>query len=127
MEFYRKVIKMDKKVGKNFDDEIAEDIFDRLRNVEGKTKPKNENKLRNITNLMNEAQYLESKGKYDEAIVFYKQVIFALPDSHKAYDAIINIYQMQGNVDGEKNILRKAITGCRDNEKFKKRLDELNR
>ena len=54
---------MDRKVGKNFDDGIAEDIFDRLRNVEGKTKPKNESKLRNITNLMSEAKYLEDKGR----------------------------------------------------------------
>ncbi len=118
---------MDRKVGKNFDDEIAEDIFDRLRNVEGKTKPKNESKLRNITNLMNEAKYLEDRGNYQEAIVFYKQVIFALPDSHKAYDAIINIYQKQGDLAGEKNILKKAVSGCHDNEKYIKRLDELNK
>lgn len=31
---------MERKVGKNFSNESAADIFDKLRNVEGKIKPK---------------------------------------------------------------------------------------
>lgn len=117
---------MTRKTGENFDENLAEDIFDKLRNVEGKTKPKNESKLKNISNLMNEAKYLENKGNYDEALVFYKQVIFALPDSHKAYDAVIDIYHKKGDIESEKNMLKKAISGCKDNEKYKKRLDEIS-
>lgn len=117
---------MGRKTGENFDEEIAEGIFDRLSYVEGKTKPKKDSKLKSISNMMNEAKYLEEKGKLDEAIVFYKQVIFALPDSYKAYDAIINIYQQQGDIESEKDMLMKAIGGCKDNEKFKNRLDEIN-
>ncbi len=120
------MIKWIEKQEKNFDKNVAEDIFGRLRNVEGKTKPKGESKLKPISDMMSEAKYLEGKGKLDEAIVLYKQVIFTLPDSTKAYDALINIYQKQGNLDAEKEMLIKAISGCKDNAHFKKRLDELN-
>ncbi len=117
----------DRKVGENFDADKASDIFDKLKNVEGKIKPKKEDsKLKNIANLMNEAKYLEDKGKLDEAIDLYKQVIFTLPDSAKAYEALANIYKKQGDVESEKEILKKAIAGCSKNGEFKKRLDELN-
>ena len=75
---------------------------------------------------MNEAQYLENKGKFSEAIDLYNQVLFTLPDSIKAYEAIINIYQKQGNVEAEKEVLRKAISNCKKNDEFKKRLNEIN-
>ena len=65
----------ERKVGENFDADKASEIFDKLKNVEGKTKTKKEDsKLKNIANLMNEAKYLEGKGKLDEAIDLYKQV-----------------------------------------------------
>ena len=115
----------DRKVGENFDADKAGSIFDKLKNVEGKIKPKGEGKFDNIKNMMNEAQYLENNGKLDEALELYKQVIFALPDSQKAYEAVIGIYQKQGNVEKEKDILKKAIANCKKNEEFKKRLNEL--
>lgn len=115
----------DRKVGENFDSDKADSIFDKLKNVEGKIKPKREGKFDNIKDLMNEAQYLEKKGKLDEAAELYKQVIFALPDSQKAYEALINIYQKQGDVDKEKDILKKAISNCKKNDEFKKRLNEI--
>ena len=115
----------DRKVGENFDDDKAGSIFDKLKNVEGKIKPKGDGKFDNIKNMMNEAQYLEKSGKLDEALELYKQVIFALPDSQKAYEAVIGIYQKQGDVDKEKDILKKAIANCKNNEEFKKRLNEL--
>mgnify|MGYP003295328483 FL=1 len=115
----------DRKVGENFDADKAGSIFDKLKNVEGKIKPKVEGKFDNIKNMMNEAQYLEKSGKLDEALELYNQVIFALPDSQKAYEAVIGIYQKQGNVDKEKDILKKAIANCKNNEEFKKRLNEL--
>lgn len=117
----------ERKVGENFDAGEASDIFDKLKNVEGKTKTKKEDsKLKNIANLMNEAKYLEGKGKFDEAIDLYKQVIFTLPDSVKAYEAIADIYRKQGDTEGEKDILKKAIASCNKNEEFKKRLEEIN-
>lgn len=115
----------DRKVGENFDADKADSIFDKLKNVEGKIKPKKEGKFDNIKNMFNEAQYLENKGKYDEAIDLYKQVIFVLPDSQKAYEAIANIYQKQGETEKEKDILKKAISNCKDNKDFKNRLNEL--
>ena len=115
----------ERKVGENFDADKAGSIFDKLKNVEGKIKPKGEGKFDNIKNMMNEAQYLEKSGKLDEALELYNQVIFALPDSQKAYEAVIGIYQKQGNVDKEKDILKKAIANCKKNEEFKKRLNEL--
>lgn len=115
----------ERKVGENFDADKAGSIFDKLKNVEGKIKPKGEGKFDNIKNMMNEAQYLEKSGKLDEALELYKQVIFVLPDSQKAYEAIIGIYQKQGNVDKEKDILKKAIANYKNNEEFKKRLNEL--
>ena len=115
----------DRKVGENFDADKAGSIFDKLKNVEGKIKPKGEGKFDNIKNMMNEAQYLEKSGKLDEALELYNQVIFALPDSQKAYEAVIGIYQKQGNVEKEKDILKKAIANCKKNEEFKKRLNEL--
>ncbi len=115
----------DRKVGENFDADKASSIFDKLKNVEGKIKPKGDGKFDNIKNMMNEAQYLEKSGKLDEALELYKQVIFALPDSQKAYEAVIGIYQKQGDVDKEKDILKKAIANCKNNEEFKKRLNEL--
>ena len=118
---------MERKVGKNFSNESAADICDKLRNVEGKIKPKKEtNKLNNISNLMNEARYLEDKGKLDEALNIYKQIIFTLPDSQKVYEAIIGIYQKQGDVSKEKDMLMKAIGNCKNNDGFKKRLNEIN-
>lgn len=117
----------DRKVGENFDADAASDIFDKLKNVEGKIKPKKEDsKLKNIANLMNEAKYLEDKGKLDEAIDLYRQVIFTLPDSVKAYEALASIYKRQGDVESERDILKKAIGNCSKNDQFKKRLDELN-
>ncbi len=116
----------DRKVGENFDSDKADSIFDKLKNVEGKIKPKREGKFDNIKDLMNEAQYLEEKGKLDEAAELYKQVIFALPDSQKAYESLINIYQKQGDVDKEKDILKKAISNCKNDDEFKKRLNEID-
>lgn len=116
----------ERKVGENFDEKTATDIFDKLKNVEGKIKPKKEDsKFKKIADLMNEAKYLEGKGKLSEAIDLYKQVIFELPDSQKAYEALIGIYQSQGDVANEKDLLLKAISNCRDNAEFKKRLDEI--
>ena len=116
----------ERKVGENFDLNEADSIFDKLKNVEGKIKPKKEDsKLKNISNLMSEAKYLEDKGKLDEAIDLYKQVIFALPDSSKAYDALAKIYQKQGDVDSEKDILKKAISSCGKNDDSKNRLNEI--
>ena len=117
----------ERKVGENFDEKTAGDIFDKLKNVEGKIKPKKEDgKLKKIADLMNEAKYLEGKGKLSEAADLYKQVLFALPDSQKAYEALAKIYQKQGDVASEKDILMKAIGSCRDNAEFKKRLNEIN-
>lgn len=116
----------DRKVGENFDSDKADSIFDKLKNVEGKIKPKKEDsKLKGISNLMSEAKYLEDKGKLDEAIDLYKQVIFTLPDSSKAYGALANIYRKQGDLESEKEILKKAISGCGKNDDFKNRLKEI--
>ncbi len=115
----------DRKVGENFDADQASSIFDKLKNVEGKIKPKHDGKFDNIKNMMNEAQYLEKEGKLDEALELYNQVIFALPDSQKAYEAVVNIYQKQGNVEKEKDILKKAIANCKNNGEFKNRLNEI--
>ena len=100
----------ERKVGENFDSDKADSIFD---------------KLKNISNLMNEAKYLENKGKLDEAIDLYKQVIFELPDASKAYGALANIYAKQGDVNSEKDVLKKAISNCKDNKDFKNRLKEI--
>ena len=116
----------DRKVGENFDSDKADSIFDKLRNVEGKIKPKKEDsKLKNFSNLMSEAKYLENKGRLDEAIDLYKQVIFELPDASKAYDALANIYEKQGDVNSQKDILKKAVINCNGNEDFKNKLKEL--
>lgn len=117
----------ERKVGENFDEKTAGDIFDKLKNVEGKIKPKkDDSKFKRIADLMNEAKYLEGKGQLGEATDLYKQVIFALPDSKKAYEALVGIYQNQGDVESEKDILMKAISNCKDNVEFKNRLDEIN-
>ena len=116
----------DRKVGENFDADEAKTIFDKLRNVEGKTKAKKEGKFDDIKNIISEAQYLEKSGKLDEAADLYSQVILVLPDSQKVYEALINIYQKQGNVEKEKDILKKAIANCKKNDEFKKRLNEIN-
>ncbi len=116
----------ERKVGENFDEKTAGDIFNKLKNVEGKIKPKKEDsKFKKIADLMNEAKYLEKKGQLEEASELYKQVIFTLPDSKRAYEALIGIYQSQGDVDSEKDILMKAIGNCKDDAEFKKRLDEI--
>lgn len=116
----------ERKVGENFDAKKAEDIFDKLKNVEGKIKPKRQGEFDNIKNMMNEAQYLFDLGKLARAIELYKQVIFALPDSSKAYENLIKIYQKQEDLDSEKDILKKAISNCKKNEDFKKRLKEIS-
>lgn len=116
----------DRKVGENFDADAASDIFDKLKNVEGKTKfKKQDSKLKNIADLMNEAKYLAGKGKLAQAIDLYKQVIFTLPDSVKAYEALADIYRQQGDTESEKEILKKAIAGCNKTDEFEKRLSEL--
>lgn len=116
----------ERKVGENFDQKTAEDIFDRLKNVEGKTRPKNESKLKKISDLMNEANYLKGLGKFDEAIELYRQVIFVLPDSQKAYEELAEIYQKNGDVDSERDVLKKAVSNCKKNEEFKNRLNEIS-
>lgn len=116
---------MKRKTGENFDEKTAEDIFDKLRNVEGKIKPKRKGKFDNITHLMQEAESLVKDNQYDEAIKLYKEVIYILPDSSKAYGAIANIYKKQEDVESEKDILKKAIINCSKNADFKKRLDEI--
>ena len=117
---------MERKTGKNFDSETAGDIFDKLKNVEGKIKPKKEDsQLKNISDLMSEAKYAEDKGNLNEAIDLYKQVIFVLPDSSKAYESLARVYQKKGDVEAERDLLKKAIVSCSKNEEFKKRLNEL--
>ncbi|WP_405298332.1 tetratricopeptide repeat protein [Methanobrevibacter sp.] len=116
----------ERKIGENFDEKTAGDIFDKLRNVEGKIKPKKDGKFKNISDLMNEANYLKDLGKFDEAIDLYKQIIFALPDSQKAYEALSDIYQKQGDVDSERDLLKKAIANCKNSDNFKNRLNEIN-
>lgn len=117
----------ERKIGENFDADKASDIFDKLKNFEGKVKSKKEDsQLKKISDLMSEARYLEGKGKLTEAIELYKQVIFTLPDSIKAYEAIANIYRKQGDTENEKEILKKAISNCNKNDEFKKRLEEIN-
>lgn len=117
----------ERKVGENFDANEASDIFDKLKNVEGKPKYKKEDsKLKSISDLMNEAKYLENKGKFEEAIDLYNQVLFTLPDSIKTYEAIADIYSKQSDVEKEKEILKKAIANCNKNDVFKKRLNELS-
>ena len=116
----------ERKVGENFNADKAADIFKKLKNVEGKVKPKkDDSQFKRITDLMSEAKYLEGKGKLEEAVDLYKQVVFILPDSSKAYGAIADIYKKQGNTDGEKEILKKAIANCSKNEEFEKRLNEI--
>lgn len=116
----------ERKVGENFDSDEADSIFNKLKNVEGKIKPKKEDsRLKNISNLMSEAKYLENKGRLVEASDLYKQVIFELPDASKAYYALAKIYEKQDDVDSEKDILKKAIINCRDNDEFKNRLKEI--
>ncbi len=118
---------MERKTGENFDDKTADDIFDKLGNVEGKVKTKKEDsKLKGIANLMSEAKYAEDKGKLDEAIDLYKQVIFTLPDSSKAYSALAGIYKKQADMESERDLLKKAIANCSKNEEFKKRLKEMD-
>ena len=51
----------DRKVGENFDADEANSIFDKLKNVEGKIKPKKEGKFDNIKNMMNETSIYEHK------------------------------------------------------------------
>ncbi|MBE6500074.1 MAG: hypothetical protein E7Z80_05990 [Methanobrevibacter thaueri] len=114
------------KIGENFDKNQAEDIFEKLKNVEGKIKQKRKGKFDNITNLMDEAKLLENSNKYEEAIKLYNEVIFTLPDSKKAYEAIIKIYQKLDDKNNEKETLKKAINNCNKNEEFKKRLKELS-
>ena len=116
----------ERKVGENFDSDEANDIFDKLRNVEGKIKPKREGKFDNIAHLMQEAKSLENAGILDEAITLYKEVLLMLPDSSKAYEALIGIFQKQGDTDSEKEILKKAISNCSKNDDFKNRLEEIN-
>ncbi|MBE6495415.1 MAG: tetratricopeptide repeat protein [Methanobrevibacter thaueri] len=115
----------ERKVGENFDAGEADSIFDKLRNVEGKIKPKRDGKFDNITYIMQEAQLLVKDNKYDEAIKLYNEVIFTLPDSSKAYEALMDIYQKQGDVEAEKDLLKKAISNCKKNEEFKKRLNQI--
>ena len=91
----------ERKVGQNFDADMADSIFDKLKNVEGKIKPKREGKFDNITYMMDEAKLLEKSGKLDEAIKLYKEVIVILPDSTKAYEAIANIYKSQGETEND--------------------------
>ena len=60
---------------------IAEEnmgFFDKLKNVEGKIKPKREGKFDNITYLMQDAKSLENSGKLDEAVKLYKEVLLIL-------------------------------------------------
>ena len=116
----------ERKVGENFDSDEANSIFDKLKNVEGKIKPKREGKFDNITYLMQEAKSLENSGKLDEAIKLYNEVLLILPDSSKAYEALADIYRKQGDIDSEKDILKKAISNCSKNDDFKNRLDEIN-
>lgn len=116
----------DRKVGENFDLDDANNIFDKLKNVEGKIKPKREGKFDNITYMMQEAKSLESSGKLNEAIKLYKEVIHILPDSSKAYEALANIYKKQKDTESEKDILKKAISNCSKNNDFKNRLKEIN-
>lgn len=116
----------ERRVGENFDADEANSIFDKLKNVEGKTKPKREGKFDNITQMMNEAKGFEQSGNLDEAIRLYQQVIVILPDSSKAYEALANIFRAQGDTGSERDILKKAISNCSKNEGFKSRLKEIS-
>jgi hypothetical protein len=39
---------------------------------------------------------------------------------------MIDIYQKQGDVDSEKDVLKKAVSNCKKNDEFKNRLNEIS-
>lgn len=117
---------MARKTGKNFNDETANDIFDKLKNVEGKVKPKRKGRFDEIAYMMHDAERLKNDGKYGDAIELYREVLYILPDSSKAYESLADIYNATGDSKNEKEVLKEAIRNCSQNKAFKERLNRLN-
>ena len=117
---------MARKTGKKFNDETANDIFDKLKNVEGKVKSKRKGRFDDITYMIMDAERLKNDGKYEEAVNLYREVLYILPDSSKAYEALADIYNVTGDSKNEKEVLKEAIRNCSQNKDFKERLNRLN-
>ncbi len=119
---------MERKVGDNFDEKKADEIFDALKNLKDNKISDNLKKEINITK--NVSQLLEDVKTTDDntAIYIYKEILTIDPTNYDAYVGLSEIYQKKNDVENEKKILKSAIQNLSGNKKAKlvERLKEIN-
>ena len=117
-----------RKVGSKFRSDDADEIFNKLDKIdsnESKKSNKNlESQMKDVSELLNEAK----SSPDDKAVELFKKVLVIMPDNIDAYVAIADIYKKQGNVDGEIDILKKAVLNVEGSSKsdLMKRLKEIS-
>ena len=129
--------KSERKVGSQYRQKDADEIFDMLDEHDQKDKTKlsksmkkEMNNVKEVSSLMETAQKLQEDGKTNEAIDFYRKIISLMPDNGKAYEELANIYRDSNDKNSEIEILKKGINNIENDKKTKnkliERLKELN-
>ena len=129
--------KSERKVGAQYRQKDADEIFDMLDEHDQKDKTKlsksmkkEMNNVKEVSSLMETAQKLQEDGKTNEAIDFYRKIISLMPDNGKAYEELANIYRDSNDKNSEIEILKKGINNIENDKKTKnkliERLKELN-
>ena len=129
--------KSERKVGSQYRQKDADEIFDMLDEHDQKDKTKlsksmkkEMNNVKEVSSLMETTQKLQEDGKTNEAIDFYRKIISLMPDNGKAYEELANIYRDRNDKNSEIEILKKGINNIENDKKTKnkliERLKELN-
>lgn len=129
--------KSERKVGSQYSQKDADEIFDILDEHDQKDKTKlsksmqkEMNHVKETSSLMNEAEKLQKDGKTNEAIELYKKIISIMPDNGKAYEQLADIYKDNDDRASEISILKAGIKNIESDKKIKnkliERLKELN-
>lgn len=129
--------KSERKVGSQYSQKDADEIFDILDEHDQKDKTKlsksmqkEMNHVKETSSLMNKAEKLQKDGKTNEAIELYKKIISIMPDNGKAYEQLADIYKDNDDRASEISILKAGIKNIENDKKIKnkliERLKELN-
>lgn len=118
--------KSNREFGSNFDKDEANEIFDKLDKInsdDSKKVDKNIASIKDVTELLKEANADESK-----AIELYKKVLVIMPENLEAYIGLADIYRKQDDRESERDILKKAIQNVDGSSKndLMKRLKEIS-
>ena len=122
--------KVKREVGKSFDKNEADEIFDMLDKLDSKEAKKLSKSMQKEINLAKEVSSLLTEAKKTNSIESFEKVLVIQPGNAEAYEGLANIYRNNDDRDNEIKVLKLAIKKIDGNNKIKnnlmQRLKEIN-